>query len=416
MKALADEIALIDHPISDDDLTLYILNGLGSDFREIAAPIRARETSLAFEELHDILVGHESYLRCLEASTQQLVASKNYSHRHKQNSSSYGGSHSKGSYKANGPSRPQGQNKIPQGPSKDNRKFSNNRSTQRHYPPKCQFCDQIGHTAKSCPQLHSSGVTANCAHTSSQQDQKWLLDSAASHNITGDLANLTVHSEYDGTDEVVIGDGSGLAVSHIGSLTLNSPTRTFILRDTLCVPNICKNLISVHHFTSQNNVFLEFHPSHFLMKDPITGATLLRGACESSVYHFPNSLVGSSSKIVANVHERTSFDGWHKRLGHPSFKVVQSLVNHFSLPIMNNKMTSLCSSCSINKAHQLPFRPTSFQSHAPLDLIYTDVWGPAHCVGLEFSDENCVGLDGSRYYLIFIDHYGFKKRGGLTVD
>jgi hypothetical protein len=133
VKALADEIALINHPISDDDLTFYILNGLGSDFREIAAPIRARETSLAFEELHDILVGHESYLRRLEASTQQLVASANYSHCHKQNSSSYGGSHSKGSYKANGPSRPQGQNKIPQGPSKDNRKFSNNRSTQRHY-------------------------------------------------------------------------------------------------------------------------------------------------------------------------------------------------------------------------------------------------------------------------------------------
>ncbi|XP_035544631.1 uncharacterized protein LOC118348013 [Juglans regia] len=39
VKALADEIAIIDHPISDDDLTLYVLNGLGPDFREIAAPI-----------------------------------------------------------------------------------------------------------------------------------------------------------------------------------------------------------------------------------------------------------------------------------------------------------------------------------------------------------------------------------------
>jgi hypothetical protein len=29
VKTLADEIALIDHPISEDDLTLYILNGLG---------------------------------------------------------------------------------------------------------------------------------------------------------------------------------------------------------------------------------------------------------------------------------------------------------------------------------------------------------------------------------------------------
>ena len=49
VKALADEIAIIDHPISDDDLTLYVLNGLGLDFREIAVPIRARESSLAFK-------------------------------------------------------------------------------------------------------------------------------------------------------------------------------------------------------------------------------------------------------------------------------------------------------------------------------------------------------------------------------
>lgn len=39
VKGLADEIALIDHSISDDDLTLYVLNGLGPEFREIAAPI-----------------------------------------------------------------------------------------------------------------------------------------------------------------------------------------------------------------------------------------------------------------------------------------------------------------------------------------------------------------------------------------
>jgi len=174
------------------------------------------------------------------------------------------------------------------------------------------------------------------------------------------LKNLSIHSEYDDTDEVVIGDGSSLVVSHIDFLTLKSPKRIFILRDTLCVPNICKNLIFVHHFASQNNVFLEFYLFYFLVKDQTTGATLLRGACESGVYHFPNSLVGSNSKIVANVHERTSFDMWHKRLGHPSFKIVRNLVHHFSLPIAHNKMNSLYSSCFINKAHQLPFRSTSY--------------------------------------------------------
>ena len=98
----------------------------------------------------------------------------------------------------------------------------------------------------------------NCAQTSTSKDKNWLFDSAASHNIMGDLANLLVHSEYDGTDEVILGDGSGLAVSHVGSLALHSPSRTFTLRDTLCVPNLCKNIISVHHLTKQNNVLLNF--------------------------------------------------------------------------------------------------------------------------------------------------------------
>ena len=129
--------------------------------------------------------------------------------------------------------------------------------------------------------------------------------------------NFSIHSKYDGTDEVVIGDGSGLHVSHIGSLDLKSPTRTFHLNDTLCVPNIRKNLISIHHFTSQNNVFVEFHPLFFLVKDKITGAVLLKGACENGIYTLPDLLVQASPKMVANVHERTSVNGWHKRLGHP---------------------------------------------------------------------------------------------------
>ncbi|KAF5471555.1 hypothetical protein F2P56_008336 [Juglans regia] len=66
IKMLADELALIDHLVSDDDLILYILNGLGPEFREIAAPICARESSMKFEELHDLLVGHENYIRRLE--------------------------------------------------------------------------------------------------------------------------------------------------------------------------------------------------------------------------------------------------------------------------------------------------------------------------------------------------------------
>ena len=117
--------------------------------------------------------------------------------------------------------------------------------------------------------------TVNCVTSSNGKDKTWLMDSAAFHNITGDLANLSIHSEYDGTDEVILGDGSGLTVSHIGSLESHSPNHTFILSDTLCVPNLSKNLIYVHHLTKQNNIVIEFHHFHFFVKDKITEAILL---------------------------------------------------------------------------------------------------------------------------------------------
>jgi len=49
--------------LSDDDLIIFALNGLGSDFKEISAVIRARDTPVSFEELHDKLVEHEAFLK-----------------------------------------------------------------------------------------------------------------------------------------------------------------------------------------------------------------------------------------------------------------------------------------------------------------------------------------------------------------
>ena len=63
VKALADEITIIDHSISDHDLTLYVLNDLGTDFWEIVAPIKARESSLSYEELHDLLVAFANFTK-----------------------------------------------------------------------------------------------------------------------------------------------------------------------------------------------------------------------------------------------------------------------------------------------------------------------------------------------------------------
>ncbi|RVX08949.1 Retrovirus-related Pol polyprotein from transposon RE2 [Vitis vinifera] len=356
VKTIVDKFALIDAPLSQDDITLYVLHGLGSDFRDIVAPIRARESSLSFEELHDLLLGYEAYLRRLDSTAQSLVVTANTTQRRDSHSSK---NQSSSTYQQ----------------SKNDSRSKSRQSKQYKYPPRCQYCDQQGHIAKYCPKLKPSEATVNCTTTTSSPDKRWLIDSAASHNITSQVSNLQFHSEYDGTDEVIIRDGSGLPITHSGSLTLSFPNRKFQVEDTLCVPTINKNLISVHHFTKQNNVILEFHPTYFLVKDRRTGEILLQGPCENGVYHLPSS---PAATPIAFVHECTSVAGWHQPLGHPSFKVVTRLISSFSLPTTSCLSGSNnCHSCSINKAHQLPFHKHGLTSTTPFDLLYTDVWGPS---------------------------------------
>ncbi|KAK1407993.1 hypothetical protein QVD17_39622 [Tagetes erecta] len=43
--------------------------------------------------------------------------------------------------------------------------------------------------------------------TNANPNSSWLFDSGASHHITNDLQALSLHAPYDGTEELIIGDG-----------------------------------------------------------------------------------------------------------------------------------------------------------------------------------------------------------------
>lgn len=116
VKVIADELSLIDAPVSDDDLTLYVLNGLGLEFRDMVAPIRTRETALLFAELHDLLIGHEHYIKRMDGNAFALVVTANSSQRKQSN----------GRYKNN----------------KSRSKLNfNNKSGSKKPPVVCRICD-----------------------------------------------------------------------------------------------------------------------------------------------------------------------------------------------------------------------------------------------------------------------------------
>ncbi|KAJ9190144.1 hypothetical protein P3X46_001372 [Hevea brasiliensis] len=68
VESTVDELALIDKCLTDDDLTILVLNGVGSEFRELTIAVQARETSITFEELHEKLMDFDTSLKKEQSS------------------------------------------------------------------------------------------------------------------------------------------------------------------------------------------------------------------------------------------------------------------------------------------------------------------------------------------------------------
>lgn len=80
-KAVADELGLLNKSVEEDDLTLYIVNGLSHDLEDISTTLRSRDTSISFEELHENLVEHESYLKRLDLPSKNVSVTANSIHK-----------------------------------------------------------------------------------------------------------------------------------------------------------------------------------------------------------------------------------------------------------------------------------------------------------------------------------------------
>ena len=167
------------------------------------------------------------------------------------------------------------------------------------------------------------------------------------------------------------------------------------LQNVLHVPSANKNLVSIHRLTSDNNTYVEFHPHHFFIKDRATKKTIHQGRCEGGLYPLRPQEVGAHHHKQACGVSRPSTWIWHSRLGHASFPVVERVIRNNLLPrSTSHHVESVCDSCQKAKSHQFPYSSSENKSCAPLDLIHSDVWGPAP-----------ISVGNYTYYVSFIDDY-----------
>ena len=115
--------------------------------------------------------------------------------------------------------------------------------------------------------------------------------------MTSDRQNLLLHSKYT-SDDLMLGDGKNLCITHFGSTKLSSPSRNSNLSNVLCVPSMKKNLISVYHLCAFNNVSVKFSPFSYVVKDCQTGLALVSGKPKNGLYELTKNLSTSLKKTI----------------------------------------------------------------------------------------------------------------------
>jgi hypothetical protein len=120
---------------------------------------------------------------------------------------------------------------------------------------------------------------------------------------------------------------------------------------------------------------------------------LLHGPCKGGLYPLPPS-TSKFHKLVFNA-IKISVDHWHSRLDHPSHDIVHRVVSKNNLPCaaFDPSSQSVCDALVL-KLTNYHIRFSSSQSSAPLELIFSDVWG--HAID---------SFGRKKYYVSFIDDY-----------
>lgn len=378
-KRLSDELSAAGRPLSLQDFNLYIFKGLNSIFRDLVTTLASRPTPIPYSELHSMLLSHElmhsvGFASLTVSDSLEPSPQVNFVQRNTLSNNGYRGRGGNGKGRGKGRGRNHGYR--PNDSRQPTYSFGDQRYQSHDAHPRCQICNGLNHTAMFCNQRynHTSAPSAHLATSTNFSDSlgDWFPDTGATHHATPALSTLSHHTDYHGSDQLRVGNGNGLPISNIGKTTLHTPSSSFHLFNVLHVPSLTKSLLSVSQFSKDNRVYFEFHPSHFFIKDQVTQKILLRGETESGLYKLSSSPPVSPSAFLS---EKIDSVCWHRRLGHPHLRVLRQILAQNKLPCSSNKQPTICHACQLGKSCRLSLPVTKSISNAPLDLIFSDVWG-----------------------------------------
>ncbi|KAH9726123.1 Disease resistance-like protein DSC1 [Citrus sinensis] len=206
----------------------------------------------------------------------------------------------------------------------------------------------------------------------------WYIDSGATHHITNNLQNLQIGNEYLGNQLLLVGNGQGLHISHIGYTCFQTSCSAVLhLRNTLCVPKLTKNLISVSKLLEDNtDITIEFVANMCFIKDKRKEQHLAQGIAKKGLYlllskndfvsnsscltYAPSSMISvlnnpawKTSDTAANnvcnsqfqVNSTKLANLFHQKFGHPNKHVLKSILSSLSVDYSSISAPDFCDAC-----------------------------------------------------------------------
>ena len=214
--------------------------------------------------------------------------------------------------------------------------------------------------------------------------------------MTGDRRKLQDKKKYKGSRMVRTANNTKLSIAQIGNTTImpGNKSDTVSLHNVYHVPSIKKNFLSVSELTISGSYVL-FGPEDVKVYQDvkIIGKSTIEGRRVESVY-----VLSAESAYVDKTRKNEMTDLWHARLGHISYHKLKLIMEKSmlkGLPQLEVKTDVVCAGCQYGKAHQLPYKVSSFKAKKPLELIHSDLFGPT----------KQASISGMRYMVTFIDDY-----------
>ena len=231
----------------------------------------------------------------------------------------------------------------------------------------------------------------------------WIIDSGATSHML-QKKNLFEDLDTSKTGHVCLADDKNrVKVEGIGSAAIkcvNDSGKTSVIkvRDVLYVPGLGANLLSVQKLVQEGYRFV-FEENSCNIINTQSGALAATASLVSNFYELRTEKALIAQAALSKGCAEDCHHVWHRRFGHRYTTAIKELADNqlaTGIKISDCGRNIVCEDCIKGKLARITFpKESQTVTHAPLELVHTDVGGPMQ--------ERTPG--NKRYYLTIIDDY-----------